>query len=200
MQEPYPLFPFPVAQARPVSLEAVDFDVADLPSFTAFIDRQRGSAPALIGGYGEDRGVYAASSLFAGQGEPRRIHLGLDIWTDAGTPVSAPLAAEVHSLAINDHFGDYGGTIILAHGGFFTLYGHLAHRSVAALRPGQAMAAGEVFAWLGTPQENGGWPPHLHFQRIEDLLGHVGDFPGVAPASERDRWLALCPDPSGLLA
>lgn len=199
MQELYPMFPFAVAAARPVNLEAVGFDVADLATFTEFIDHRRGSAPALIGGYGEDRGVYAASSLFADRGEPRRIHLGLDIWTDAGTPVRAPLDAEVHSLAINDHLGDYGGTIILAHDGFFTLHGHLAHRSLAALRPGQAIAGGEVFAWLGTPQQNGGWPPHLHFQRIEDLLGHAGDFPGVAPASERERWLALCPDPSNLL-
>lgn len=200
MQEPYPVFPFPIAQARPVSLASVSFDVADLAAFTAFIDARRGSAPALIGGYGEDRGVYAASKLFAGQGEPRRIHLGVDVWTDADTPVRAPLPARVHSAAINDRFGDYGGTIILEHEDFFTLYGHLAHRSVAGVRPGQEIAPGEVFAWLGSPSENGGWPPHLHFQRIEDLLGHAGDFPGVARASERERWLTLCPDPGALLA
>ncbi|MEZ4387745.1 MAG: peptidoglycan DD-metalloendopeptidase family protein [Candidatus Krumholzibacteriia bacterium] len=196
---PRPIFPFPIAEARPVVLAGVDFDVADLLAFTAYLSARRGQAPALIGGYAEDRGVYAASTLFAGDVEPRTIHLGLDIWASAGTPLRAPLAAEVHSCAVNDRFGDYGGTVILAHDGFFTLYGHLAHRSVDGLRPGQPLAAGEVFAWLGHPGENGGWPPHLHFQRIEDMLGFVGDFPGVAAASERDHWLALCPDPRPLL-
>jgi len=194
-----PVFPFPIAQALPVSLIDVDFDVADLASFTAFISARRGIAPALIGGYDEDRRVYAASELFEGQAEPRTVHLGVDIWTDAGTALRSPLPAEVHSCAINDRFGDYGGTVILAHHGFFTLYGHLAHRSVEHLRPGQPVAAGEVFAWLGTAGENGGWPPHLHFQRIEDMLDHRGDFPGVATRSERAQWLTRCPDPTNLL-
>ncbi|MEO6446181.1 MAG: aminotransferase class III-fold pyridoxal phosphate-dependent enzyme, partial [Gemmatimonadaceae bacterium] len=43
---------------------------------------------------------------------------------------------------------------------------------------------------------NGGWPPHLHFQVICDLLGREGDFPGVARARERAVWLSLCPDPA----
>jgi murein DD-endopeptidase MepM/ murein hydrolase activator NlpD len=196
---PVPIFPFAMSAARPVSLAAVDFDVADLAAFTAFIDARRGTAPALVGGYDEDRVVYRASALFGTEEEPRTVHLGVDVWTDAGTPLRAPLAAEVHSRAVNDRFGDYGGTVILGHDGFYTLYGHLAHRSVAGLREGQAIAAGEVFAWLGAPEENGGWPPHLHFQRIEDMLDFRGDFPGVARRSERARWLALCPDPMDLL-
>lgn len=199
MPSPHPIFPFAMADARPLSLAEVDFDVSDLPAFTAFIQARRGTAPALVGGYDEDRGVYAASDLFDGAAEPRTIHLGVDIWTDAGTALRAPLPGTVHSCAINGHFGDYGGTVILDHGEFFTLYGHLAHRSVQLLQPGQAIVAGEVFAWLGTPGENGGWPPHLHFQRIEDMQGWTGDFPGVAPRSERDCWLALCPDPMPLL-
>ncbi len=194
-----PIFPFPIADARPVELAGVEFDVADLQSFSSFLATRRGPAPALIGGYDEDRGVYASSTLFDDEVEPRTIHLGVDIWTSAGTPLRAPLAAEVHSCAINDRFGDYGGTVILAHEGFYTLYGHLAHRSVENLRAGQGVAAGEVFAWLGSAGENGGWPPHLHFQRIADMLGFVGDFPGVAARSERDHWLALCPDPMPLL-
>jgi murein DD-endopeptidase MepM/ murein hydrolase activator NlpD len=195
----HPVFPFPIADARPVSLAEFGGDVGDLAAFSRFIAARRGSAPALIGGYGEDRRVYAASTLFDGEGEARTLHLGVDVWTAAGTPLAAPLAAEVHSLAINDAFGDYGGTVILNHDGFHTLWGHLAHRSLDHLREGQRLAGGEVFAWLGEPAENGGWPPHLHLQRIEDLGGRRGDFPGVAPASERERWLALCPDPTPLL-
>lgn len=194
-----PIFPFPMARARPLSLADVDFDVGDPEAFDRAIAERRGGAPALHGGYGEDRGIYAASPLFDNDEEPRTIHLGIDVWTDAGTPVCTPLDAEVHSTAINDTWGDYGGTVILAHDGFFTLWGHLAHREVRELVEGSALAAGTAFARLGTREENGGWPPHLHLQRIEDLLGHRGDFPGVARRSERERWLALCPDPGPLL-
>ncbi|MBD3222997.1 peptidoglycan DD-metalloendopeptidase family protein [bacterium] len=196
---PAPVFPFSLADARPLALAGVDLDVRDLAALIRFIAERRGPAPALYGGYGEDRSVYAASTLFDGAGEPRTIHLGLDVWTDAGTPLRAPLDAEVHSLAVNDRFGDYGGTIILTHDGFHTLWGHLAHRSLDGLREGQTVARGEQFAWLGEPDENGGWPPHLHLQRIEDLEGRRGDFPGVAPRSEKARWLANCPDPKSLL-
>ena len=196
---PAPIFPFPMNEALPVLLADVDFDVSDPEAFDRAIARWRGTAPALYGGYGEDRGVYAASPLFDGDEEPRTVHLGIDVWTDAGTPVCTPLEAEVHSTAINDTWGDYGGTVILAHDGFFTLWGHRAHREVLALTDGRTLAPGTAFARLGTREENGGWPPHLHLQRIEDLLGHRGDFPGVARRSERERWLALCPDPSALL-
>jgi murein DD-endopeptidase MepM/ murein hydrolase activator NlpD len=194
-----PVFPFPMDQALPVSLADVDFDVSDAEAFDRAIARWRGDAPALYGGYGEDRGVYAASPLFDGEEEPRTIHLGIDVWTDAGTPVCTPLDAVVHSTAINDAYGDYGGTVILAHDGFFTLWGHLAHREVLELADGAVLAAGAAFARLGSREENGGWPPHLHLQQILDLLDRRGDFPGVARRSERARWLSLCPDPWPLL-
>ena len=71
--------------------------------------------------------------------------------------------------------------------------------SVEELGPGQQIAPGEIFAEVGEHHENGGWPPHLHFQLITDLMGHEGDFPGVAAASERQRFLELCPDPNLIL-
>ena len=202
-----PVFPFGIAAAVPLDLAAAAVDVSDHAAFSAFLADRRGDAPALIGGYGEHRGCYAGSALFGGAahgaGEPRVIHLGVDVWTDAGTPVAAPLPATVHSFADNARFGDYGATIILEHGGtdgpFWTLWGHLARRSLDGLTAGRAVAAGEVFARLGAPDENGGWPPHLHLQKITDLLGLAGDFPGVAKKSERERWLRLCPDPAVLL-
>lgn len=193
------VFPFSFDDARPVSLADVDFDVSDLARFTSYIDDRRGDALALYGGYGEERGVYAASSLFDGEGEPRTIHLGVDVWTEAGTAVRAPLDGVVHGVAINDAFGDYGGTVVLRHDAFFTLWGHLAHRELLTLREGQVVAAGTAFARLGTPDENGGWPPHLHLQQIIDMQGRRSDFPGVASRSARDVWLALCPDPTPLL-
>jgi hypothetical protein len=47
--------------------------------------------------------------------------------------------------------------------------------------------------------ENGNWPPHLHFQLIIDMQGMKGDYPGVCKFSERERYLANCPDADLLL-
>ena len=155
------------------------------------------------GGYGEDRSVYT-QALFTPQGEePRTVHLGLDIFAAAGAEVYTPLPGRVHSSQINDNPGDYGPTIILEHaikgGAFYTLYGHLSRESLKGLKPGAAFMAGERIASLGTRNENGGWPPHLHFQIILDLKGKRGDYPGVCKRSEREHWLSVCPDPRPLL-
>ena len=53
---------------------------------------------------------------------------------------------------------------------------------------------------MGDATENGGWPPHLHFQIITDLLDLSTNFPGVARASERALWTSLSPDPNLLLS
>ena len=94
--------------------------------------------------------------------------------------------------------------VILRHGPgegqeFFTLYGHLTKESLTKLRVGQAIARGERIGRVGAVQENGGWPPHLHFQVIVDLLDRGTDFPGVALAAERGVWTDLSPDPNLLL-
>jgi 4-aminobutyrate aminotransferase-like enzyme len=52
---------------------------------------------------------------------------------------------------------------------------------------------------VGTRDENGGWPPHVHFQVILDLLDEDADFRGVAYAAERTFWTGLSPDPNVLL-
>jgi murein DD-endopeptidase MepM/ murein hydrolase activator NlpD len=152
-----------------------------------------------LGGYLENRVIYRRSPHFDDATEPRSLHLGLDVWVPAGTPVAAPLPGVVHSLADNNHFGDYGPTIILEHDiegqHFFSLYGHLTRTDLLELQPSHAVAQGQVFAHVGPYPENGDWPPHLHFQLIADMQGRWGDFPGVAPPSEQAYWAALCPDP-----
>jgi len=157
-----------------------------------------------IGGYGEDRVIYRHRKHFTtDSAKPRSIHLGVDIWTEAGTPIFAPLDAVVHSFAFNDHYGDYGPTIILAHelGGiaFFSLYGHLSLSSLEGLHEGKTIKAGERFAFIGPYPENGDWPPHVHFQLIRDMGEHKGDFPGVCNTSDQDYYLNLCPDPQLML-
>jgi len=156
-----------------------------------------------IGGYMEHRTIYARSAHFDTVDEPRRLHLGVDIWAPAGTAVYAPLAGVVHSFADNDHFGDYGPTIILEHelGGmkFYSLYGHLSKASLDGLFIGKSVAKNEKIAAFGTMDENGHWPPHLHFQLMLDMEGKVGDYPGVCKFSEKEIYLNNIPDPQLIL-
>lgn len=152
----------------------------------------------VYGGYLEDRAVYRNASLF-GSDEPRTIHLGLDIWVEPGTHIYMPIDGRIHSFQDNNNSGDYGPTIITEHilddKFFFFLFGHLSHASLENLVKGKFMKKGEKIADLGTFEENGGWPPHLHFQIIKDLEGYLGDYPGVAKKSELDHYQYNCPDP-----
>lgn len=162
-------------------------------------------ASLLVGRYDEARLCYAGED-YALAGEDRElrrcVHLGIDLFAPAGTPVMAPLAAKVFSVHDNRGERNYGTTVILEHElegtRVYSLYGHLGRGALHALREGQPLAAGEAFAELGTKEENGGWPPHLHLQWIADLLGQRHDCPGAAAPEERDLWLELCPDPRQL--
>lgn len=165
--------------------------------------RRKMGADFLVGGYGELRGIYDSSAHFATTGEPRRLHLGVDIWGPAGTPVFAFAGGMVHSTAFNSAAGDYGATLILLHQlegiPFYTLYGHISLADIRQISAGQYVSHGQEIAHFGEPEENGHWPPHLHFQVIADLGGREGDFPGVCRFSEKAGWLANCPDPELIL-
>lgn len=178
--------------------------VADTALFSAWVNRKISEAGARygIGGYAEHRTVYSISAVFDGAApgeEPRRLHLGIDIWGPAGTPVMAPLKGRIHSFAFNNRFGDYGATIILEHtlrgNTFLTLYGHLSLDSLEGLKEGNPVQKGQPFTAFGIPAENGYWPPHLHFQVIRDIGSGRGDYPGVCRFSEKEKYLANCPDP-----
>ena len=174
--------------------------------FSNYVDEQLEKAGAKygIGGYNEHRTIYSRSHVFDTEGkEPRRLHLGTDIWGPAGTPVYAPLAGTVHSVGYNAAFGDYGATLILQHdieGAIFhTLYGHLSLHSIEEKKEGDTIEKGDWIAAFGPPAENGQWPPHLHFQLIIDMQGWRGDYPGVCQISEREKYLANCPNPDFIL-
>lgn len=182
---------------------------SEAQALTEAIEKEMRLANATIGvgRYDEPRLLYA-SALFGGSDNPtderRTVHIGIDLFVTAGSKVRAPLDGIVHTIADNHAPLDYGPMVILKHGmndtdEFFTLYGHLSRESQKALSVGKHIAKGEVFAKIGTVQENGGWPPHLHFQVIADLLDLGKDFPGVVRASERSVWKSLCPDPNLLL-
>ncbi len=195
-----------------------EFIFNNTEAFTDYIhgEKVKNNAHYLIGGYNELREMYKRSALFGFQknyfntpgndvipAEPRRLHLGVDIWGDAGTKIYAPLGGMVHSFANNNNYGDYGATIILQHQidtlQFHTLYGHLSLKDIAHLREGQFITRGQCFAHFGTPIENGNWPPHLHFQIIEDMEMKEGDYPGVCKVSEQTRYLSNCPNPDLIL-
>ena len=181
-------------------------DIADTRKFSAWIfgKLRANNCRYGIGGYFEHRTIYARSPLFnTGNTEPRRLHLGIDIWGPAGTQVYAPLAGTVHSFNNNDNFGDYGPTIILEHKlgslNLYTLYGHLNRQSLTGLYPGKPIPQGQPLALLGNDDENGHWPPHLHFQLMFDMEGLQGDYPGVCRFSEAERYRQNIPDPELIL-
>lgn len=187
--------------ATNTDLTADIFDNTD--AFSDYVDDllEQSGARYGIGGYAELRTVYSRSHLFdTGDHleEPRRLHLGIDIWGPAGTPVFAPLGGMIHSFAFNDHYGDYGATMIVTHQldgfRFYTLYGHLALSDINRLSSGQYVNRGQEIAQFGPPAENGHWPPHLHFQLIIDMGVREGDYPGVCKYSEREKYLANSPD------
>jgi murein DD-endopeptidase MepM/ murein hydrolase activator NlpD len=156
-----------------------------------------------VGGYMEHRTIYAFSSHFDTDDEPRRLHLGVDIWCDAGTPVYAPLDGIVHSYQDNNNIGDYGPTIILQHDldglTLYSLYGHLSRTSLEGLSPGKPVFKNQQIATFGTSDENGHWPPHLHFQLMFDMEGKQRDYPGVGKFSEKEIWQKNIPDPGLIL-
>ena len=182
-----------------------------LPTFITHVRRhlEDTGSDVGIGGYGETRPVYTTDD-FASTGNHgprwRSVHLGLDFWTrNAGSPVLAPLPGVVHSAGVDTTAGGYGNTILLAHNPrpgltFYTLYGHLSADSLEEMGAGTQVRGGQEIAHIGGPGENGGWPPHLHFQVMLDVLGNQADFPGVAYPEEATVWLGLCPDPRTLLA
>lgn len=181
-----------------------DTDILSTEALSHYVNNQLKHAHAKygIGGYNEDRVLYKRSGLFDGE-VPRTIHLGVDIWGVAGTKVYVPVGGVIHSFAFNNNLGDYGATIIMQHQLetilFYTLYGHLSLNDLTGLKEGKYMNRGEIVGHFGEPKENGDWPPHLHFQIINDIRLNKGDYPGVCTLAEREQYLDNCPDPDLVL-
>ena len=209
-----PVVPFDRSQDKLLLLDFTDRNpeltsevLNDTEMYTQYVNRKLHEAGARygIGGYGEHRTIYSRSRVFdspPGE-EPRRLHLGMDIWGHPYTKVMAPLNGVVHSFAFNNDFGDFGATIVLSHQldgfVFHTLYGHLSLNSIKNLQEGDTVMGGDVIGDFGIPFENGHWPPHLHFQVVIDMQDKKGDYPGVCRFSEKETYMANCPDPDIIL-
>jgi len=196
------LFPFDFTAAN---TELTIADLADTERFSNWVNAKLsvGNYKYGIGGYMEHRTIYGRSNLFSGEEEPRRLHLGVDIWAPAGTPVYTPLAGKIHSFQDNNNFGDYGPTIILEHDldglKLYSLYGHLNRESLADLHPGKSISLNQQIATFGNVDENGSWPPHLHFQLMFDIGDCRGDYPGVGRFSKQAQLMENIPDPDLIL-
>lgn len=194
--------PIDLGPQSPISIAGSTPSYEELASFVNLQIEEAG-AKYGYGGYLEERSIYKKSPLFGTGKEARIMHLGIDIWAPAHTPIYLPIRGLIHSFKYNDGMLDYGGTIILScslpSGPLFLLFGHLSKASLAEKKIGQMLEAGTLLADLGDRSENGGWPPHLHFQVIKDLQGMVGDYPGVVAKKELPFYQDNCPDPMPLI-
>lgn len=104
-----------------------------------------------------------------------RFHDGVDIAAPEGTPVFAFTDGVV---VYAGRFGGYGLAVVLDHGAYKTLYGHL---SEIAVRPGTEVASGQKIGEVGSTGVSTG--PHLHFSvweiaggrmRPVDPMGYLG--------------------------
>ncbi|MFA6220543.1 MAG: M23 family metallopeptidase [Erythrobacter sp.] len=86
-----------------------------------------------------------------------RFHAGVDLAAPAGTPVVATSGGRV---ALAGWSGNYGILVALNHAG--SLETRYAHLSAVAVRPGQAVQAGQVIGYVGTTGRSTG--PHLHYE------------------------------------
>ena len=181
----------------------LDFDDLDAFQFKLKEIQKNNPKAVLLGGYLEPRPFYT-SSAYERKGnsgkEWRTIHLGVDYWLPEETPIQALYEGKVVVAANERGHKTYGGLIILQHNEegieFFTLYGHLSKASIESITVGEKIEKGARFASLGTPEENGNWVPHLHFQVLLSLLDFKDDFIGVAYPSEMDTWKSICPNPN----
>ena len=84
-------------------------------------------------------------------------HSGIDIAAPTGTPILAANGGPILYAGWNSW--GYGNTVVIGHGPFSTLYGHM---SSLAARCGDWVAAGQVIGYVGSTGNSSG--PHLHFE------------------------------------
>ncbi len=167
--------------------------------------REKNPGEWIAGGYMEIRPFYSTPA-YKREGnngrEYRNTHLGVDIWTEQGIPVHAAIGGKIASVHNNNGEKDYGPTLIIEHIipeanlKFFTLYGHLSKSTLDLHKEGDEIQKGDLLGHIGNINENGSWPPHLHFQIILDLLNFEHDFPGATFQCELDSWKSISPDPA----
>jgi hypothetical protein len=129
----------------------------------------------------------------------RQYHAAEDYQRPAGTPVYAMADGRI---SFSGRAGGYGWLILIDHpqANLYSLYGHLSP-SRWKLEPGTDVKRGDLIAYLGDPDENGGsaespLEPHLHFGVRG---GQVADYPAKGEWRFMAGWIRLCPQDLGWL-
>ena len=177
-------------------------NIIDLPKdihvhdFSAQNNFQNVKDSFSVGKYNEKRPNMYKGELF--EEENRFIHMGIDIGAPVGTVIKSFYDGEIFLFKNNDRELDYGYTIISKHTfndkSLYALYGHLSKSSISYKKIGQKIHIGEEIATIGDFTENGGWPPHVHFQ-LSLIEPKNCDLPGVVSEKDHDIALKIFPDP-----
>ncbi len=211
-QSPAPILGFPLTAQNSQLLDfgmtspilAAVEDLADPRAYEQPLRDALADGKVGIGYYSEVRPIYLSDMFVIDHHHRRTVHIGVDLFAAPGSPIHAPLAGVVHSIAEHPEEQDYGPVLIVKHEPsedvrFYTLYGHIAPEALARWQAGQAVAAGDLIAHIGDCPRNGNWTPHLHFQIVMDMLDYGDTFPGVASPRLRALWTSLSPDPNPIL-
>ena len=124
--------------------------------------------------------------------------MGIDLGAPALTPIYAFADGEILHTADNKLPGDYGPTLVTGHRigqiELFALWGHLTRNTLDVSRTRKKFLAGDCLGHIGDTFENGGWPPHLHFQLCWERPNEA-NLPGVVHSKDHELALKMFPDP-----
>ncbi len=155
---------------------------------------QCGEHTFSIGRYNESRDFYTANTF-----QNRTIHLGIDFGAPAGTPILSVSDCTVYYCSIFNTPGDYGGLLVTENKfdshTLYCVYGHVSHASLRKLNEGDRISKNEYLCAIGDTEENGSWPPHLHFQVSTIRPQHGENIPGVFSDKDIQHALSIYPDP-----
>jgi len=129
----------------------------------------------------------------------RKFHAAEDYKRPAGTPVYAMADGRI---SFSGTAGGYGWLILIDHpqANLYSLYGHLSP-SRWKLAAGTEVERGDLIAYLGDSDENGGSKEqpvetHLHFGI---RAGQIADYPAQGEWRYMGGWIRLCPQDLGWL-
>ena len=129
----------------------------------------------------------------------RQFHAAEDYIRPAGTPVYAMADGRI---SLSGRVSGYGWLILIDHpqANLYSLYGHLSPSRWKS-ESGKEVKRGELIAYLGDTDENGGSkePPvisHLHFGV---RAGQTADYPVNGEWRFMAGWIRLCPQDVGWL-
>ena len=150
-------------------------------------------------GIDEDADPTPARFCRGSWGENRKYHAAEDYHLPAGSPVYAFADGEI---SFSGRMGGYGWLIIIDHpqANIYSLYGHLSP-SRWYLESGTVVEKGDLIAYLGDSDENGGSKKnplvtHLHFGV---RAGQRRDYTGFGEWRWMAGWIKPCPSEVGWL-